>query len=99
MSAKRLPVNLMELTAEQATPMPEAEQRKAASPKPAASKRKSGARSEPAVPTADLEALAFKVPPSFRKRFKQRAVMADLKQNELLFAALADWEEKQGLKS
>jgi hypothetical protein len=37
------------------------------------------------------------VPPEFRKRFRQRAVMADLKLNELLFAALDAWEEKHGL--
>jgi len=48
------------------------------------------------VKTANLEALAFKVPPEFRKRFRQRAVEADLKLNELLFAALDAWEEKQG---
>ncbi|OWK47341.1 hypothetical protein FRUB_01040 [Fimbriiglobus ruber] len=44
------------------------------------------------------EALAFKVSPAFRKRFKQRAVFADLKLNELLIEALDAWEEKQGLK-
>ena len=37
------------------------------------------------------------VPPDFRKRFRQRAVTADLKLNELLFAALDAWEEKHGL--
>ena len=46
------------------------------------------------VKTANLEALAFKVSPDFRKRFRQRAVAADLKLNELLFAALAAWEMK-----
>ena len=71
------------LTSEQATPMPEAFQRMALP--------------RPAVKTANLEALAFKVPPDFRKRFRQRAVAADLKLNELLFAALSAWEEKHGL--
>jgi hypothetical protein len=47
--------------------------------------------------TANLEALAFKVPPEFRRRFKRRAADADLKLNELLFAAFEAWEEKQGL--
>ena len=42
--------------------------------------------------------LAFKVPPAFRKRFKQRAVHADLKLNELLFEALSAWKEKHGVK-
>ena len=50
------------------------------------------------VKTENLEALAFKVSPAFRKRFKQRAVNADLKLNELLFEALDAWEEKQGMK-
>ena len=49
--------------------------------------------------TADLEAISFKVPPAFRKRFRQRAIDADLKLNELLFAALDAWEEKRGIKS
>ncbi len=83
--SKRPPVDLKALTAEQAAPMPEAIQRTAPS-SPAGS-----------VKTANLEALAFKVPPDFRKRFRQRAVMADLKLNELLFAALDAWEEKHGL--
>ncbi len=83
---KRPPVDLKALTAEQAAPMPEAIQR-TAPPSPVGS-----------VKTANLEALAFKVPPDFRKRFRQRAVMADLKLNELLFAALDAWEEKHGLK-
>ena len=81
---KRPPIDLKALTAEQAAPMPEAAQRTAAAPVGSAK-------------TANLEALAFKVPPEFRKRFRQRAVMADLKLNELLFAALDAWEEKHGL--
>ena len=48
--------------------------------------------------TPNLEALAFKVSKDFRRRFKQRAATADLKLNELLFAALDAWEEKHGLK-
>ena len=82
---KRPPVDLKALTAEQAAPMPEAAQRTAPL-SPAGSAK-----------TANLEALAFKVPPEFRKRFRQRAVAADLKLNELLFAALDAWEEKNGL--
>jgi len=50
------------------------------------------------VKTENLEALAFKVSPAFRKRFRQRAVNADLKLNELLFEALDAWEEKRGLQ-
>ena len=51
-----------------------------------------------ATRTANLQALAFKVPPAFRRRFRQRAADADLKLNELLFEALDAWEDKQGLK-
>lgn len=89
--SKRPPIDLMALTAEQASPMPEATQRMPPAPLPAAVP-------QTATKTANLEALAFKVPPAFRKRFKQRAVSADLKLNELLFAALDAWEEKQGLR-
>lgn len=99
MSAKRPPIDLMALTSEQATPMPEAEQRRAAPPAPVAPKLvpKADLKAKAAVATANLEALAFKVSPAFRKRFRQRAMTADLKLNELLFAALDAWEEKQGL--
>jgi hypothetical protein len=48
--------------------------------------------------TANLQALAFKVSPAFRKRFRQRAADADLKLNELLFEALDAWEATHGLK-
>lgn len=86
--------NLLDLTSSEAVPMAEASQRTASLPaQPATSPAPSST-----VKTANLEALAFKVPPEFRKRFKQRAVGADLKLNELLFAALDAWEEKQGLR-
>ena len=55
-------------------------------------------RRRAATKTANLQALAFKVSPAFRKRFRQRAADADLKLNELLFEALDAWEEKRGLK-
>lgn len=45
--------------------------------------------------TANLENLNFKVPKSFRKRFRDCAYKADLKHNELLFAALDAWEAMQ----
>jgi hypothetical protein len=93
--SKRPPVDLSALTSEQAVPMPEAAQR-AASNTPAALTEEG--RSPGSVKTAHLEALAFKVSPAFRKRFKQRALAADLKLNELLFAALDAWEAQQGLK-
>ena len=83
--SKRPSIDLKALTSDQAAPMPEAVQRMAP-PSLVGS-----------VKTANLEALAFKVPPDFRKRFRQRAVAADLKLNELLFAAFAAWEEKHGL--
>lgn len=90
--SKRPAVDLAALTSETAAPMPEASQRTArvVSPPPAL---------PAAAKTANLQALAFKVPPAFRKRFRQRAANADLKLNELLFAALEAWEEKHNLKS
>lgn len=98
MSTKRPPVDLMALTSEQAMPMPEAVQRTAPQP-PAAATAPKPIISKPApVTTANLEALAFKVPPAFRRRFRERAVAADLKLNELLFAALDAWEQQHGLK-
>ena len=99
--SKRPSIDLMSLTAEQAAPMPEATQRmpvETVKPKlPAKPRLEPVARPE-AVKTENLEALAFKVSPVFRKRFRQRAVAADLKLNELLFEALDAWEEKRGLK-
>ena len=95
--SKRPSIDLMALTSEQAAPMPEAVQRVAAPDEPRPRLPKSLTRPVN-VKTENLEALAFKVPPVFRKRFKQRAVNADLKLNELLFEALDAWEEKQGLK-
>ncbi len=101
---KRPLVDLSSLTAEAAEPMQEASQRvarpaavaaPAPPPLPAAQPAKVPAAAEP-VRTANLEALAFKVPPAFRKRFRQCAVDADLKLNELLFEALDAWEEKRG---
>lgn len=41
--------------------------------------------------------LNFKVPPDFRRRFRQRAAEADLKLNQLLREALDAWEQKRGL--
>jgi len=96
--SKRPSIDLMALTSEQAAPMPEGLQR-TTTPAPAS-------RVATPVPpktdtaktaTANLQALAFKVPPEFRKRFRQRAANADLKLNELLFAALDAWENQQGL--
>lgn len=95
--SKRPAIDLLSLTTEQALPMPEAAQRMPIAPtRPQSSKAGSRAAD---VRTENLEALAFKVSPVFRKRFRQRAVAADLKLNELLFEALDAWEEKQGLKS
>ena len=94
--SKRPAIDLMALTTEHAAPMLEAAQRT-----PVVTQHsqppKSGSRAH-AVKTENLEALAFKVPPAFRKRFRQRAVAADLKLNELLFEALDAWEEKRGVK-
>jgi hypothetical protein len=94
--SKRPAIDLMALTTEQAAPMPEAMQRM-----PVAARQKPLALPEQqsqTVKTPNLEPLAFKVSPAFRKRFRQRAVSADLKLNQLLFEALDAWEEKHGVK-
>jgi hypothetical protein len=99
--SKRPAVNLADLTSEAAAPMSEAAQRIAhpAIPAPAAVAPAPTRRAaEAATRTENLEALAFKVPKAFRRRFKQRATNADLKLNQLLFEALDAWEEKQGIK-
>jgi hypothetical protein len=92
--SKRPAIDLTALTSEAATPMTEAAQRVA---RPTAMPVVQHTESQ--TKTANLQALAFKVSPIFRKRFRQRAANADLKLNELLFEALDAWEEKQGLKS
>lgn len=92
--SKRPPIDLMALTSEQAAPMPEGLQRTATSTLGMA---ETSAVQPAKTATANLQALAFKVPPEFRKRFRQRAANADMKLNELLFAALDAWEDKQGL--
>lgn len=99
--SKRPSIDLSALTTEAAAPMPEAAQRTArlATPAPPPAPPPAAAPAEAArTKTADLKPLAFKVPPAFRKRFRQRAADADLKLNELLFAALDAWEETNGLK-
>jgi hypothetical protein len=93
--SKRPAIDLLALTADQALPMAEAAQRMP-SAAPRASSNKSDERPH-AVRTENLEGLSFKVPPAFRKRFRQRAVAADLKLNQLLFEALEAWEKKKGL--
>jgi hypothetical protein len=95
--SKRPAVDLSALTSEAATPMPEASQRVAPVTAEALPAR-APVRTAPVVRTANLQALAFKVSPGFRRRFRQRAADADLKLNELLFEALDAWEEKRGVK-
>jgi hypothetical protein len=95
--SRRPPVDLAALTSEAAAPMSEASQR-VARPVPAATPADVVQTVEAPTKTANLQALAFKVSPGFRKRFRQRAADADLKLNELLFEALDAWEEKRGLK-
>ena len=99
MTAKRPLLDLKALTAVEAAPMPEAAQRNAPPrepPRPTAVPVSISVRAN-AVPSDNLEALAFKVSPAFRHRFRSRAVEADLKLNEVLFEALDAWEEKRGL--
>lgn len=112
--SKRPAIDLSALTSETAAPMQEAVQRapRLVTPPPSPAPVQEPAQAQPeakaaptaevksnGTPTANLQALAFKVSPAFRKRFRQRAANSDLKLNELLFAALDAWEEKNGLKS
>ena len=98
MSAKRPAIDLMSLTSDQAVPMAEAVQRLAAPVSPPAAAEKPSRATHDRVGTANLEALAFKVPPSFRKRFRSRAAETDMKLNELLFAAFDAWEAQQNFQ-
>jgi hypothetical protein len=100
MTKRQMP-DLSKLLASTATPMADAAE---PPPRPAANDRldmpasaKAGRRAatEEAA-TANLENLNFKVPKSFRKRFRDCAYNADLKHNELLFAALDAWETLNG---
>jgi len=102
MSTKRPAVDLMSLTSEQAMPMVEAVQRSAPADSAGLAARPRAGKGRASrgehVPSANLEALAFKVPPSFRKRFRSRAAETDMKLNELLFAAFEAWEAQQGFQ-
>lgn len=93
--SKRPSIDLLALTSEPAAPMPEAVQR---IPSTVAKASSVPSAHPEAVKTENLHGLAFKVPPAFRKRFRQRAAAADLKLNELLFEALAAWEEQRGIQ-
>jgi hypothetical protein len=99
--SRRPSVDLSSLTSEAAAPMPEASQRTphvvalAAAPSPPPAPPQTADLS---AKTPNLQALAFKVPAPFRRRFRQRAADADLKLNELLFEALDAWEQARNLK-
>lgn len=97
---KRPPLDLSALTSDTAIPMPEAVQRTAPQQTPSQHTPVTQIENKApaAVPSTNLEALAFKVSPEFRKRFRTRAVEMDLKLNELLFAAFDAWEREQGFK-
>jgi len=55
-------------------------------------------KAQSAVRSRNTEPLNFRVSPEFKKRFKLRALDAELKMNELLSEALTAWEEKHGIK-
>lgn len=93
--SKRPAIDLSALTSQAAAPMAEAAQRTPRTPPPAPEPPRAMAEK---TKTANLQPLAFKVPPAFRRRFRQGAADADLKLNELLFEAFEAWEEKRGLK-
>jgi hypothetical protein len=91
--SKRPNLNLMAITEEAAAPMPEAIQRSSA-PKPAAPAPAAVMAADDSTKTANLEALAFKVPKDFRRRFKSVAAERDLKLNELLFACFEAYQSQ-----
>ena len=99
--------DLSKLLSATATPMPDAAETQLALPSSAAEmptmgppQAAAGAKPRSNSPlgrqdetaTANLENLNFKVPKSFRKRFRDCAYRADLRHNELLFEALDAWE-------
>ena len=109
MSKRQMP-DLSKLLAETAVPMPDAPEPQPFTPRMVANEAslvapqaKAATKSRPApvavateeTVTANLENLNFKVPKSFRRRFRDCAYRADLKHNELLFAALDAWELAQ----
>jgi hypothetical protein len=113
MTKRQMP-DLSKLLATTATPMPDATEPQAVLPRPATNDREDATQTAgpPAsarqtnrgvtggeAATANLENLNFKVPKSFRKRFRDCAYKADLKHNELLFAALDAWETLNGRKN
>ena len=85
--SKRPPIDLAALTADHSAPMPEAAQRNAKPVLPA-----------PAAKSPNVIPSNFKVSAEFRRRYRQRALGADLKLNELLFEALDAWEREKGLR-
>ena len=96
--SRRPAIDLSALTSDSATPMNDATQRALHHPSSTSAPSLAARSTDPATRTENLQALAFKVPQAFRRRFRQRAADADLKLNELLFEALDAWEEKRGLK-
>ena len=98
--------DLNALLAETTTPMPNAEPTAAMQPandipetkvsvatRRAKESKASDSATKDEAATANLKNLNFKVPRSFRKRFMDCAYNAELKQVELLVAALDAWEQ------
>ena len=65
---------------------------------PDAAGRQAEPEKVPASPSLSNAPLNFKVEPEFRRRFRQRAAVADLKLNQLLREALDAWEDKKGIR-
>jgi hypothetical protein len=110
MTKRQMP-DLAKLLTATAAPMPDAAEPPPAAPPaandiPAARVTAAELRAQPPqarraaagdeTATVNLENLNFKVSKSFRKRFRDCAYRADLKHNELLFAALNAWETLHG---
>jgi hypothetical protein len=57
---------------------------------------KAAMRARGEVPSAELVPLQFRMPPEFVKAFKQAALDADMKLNELLKSCFDAYQKQQG---
>jgi hypothetical protein len=62
---------------------------------PSSSKPKAGARQRGGVRSADLVPIQFRMPPEFVHEFKQAALDANMKLNELLKACFHEYQKKR----
>jgi hypothetical protein len=61
---------------------------------PTSSKPKAAARQRGGIRSADLVPIQFRMPPEFVREFKQAALVANMKLNELLKACFHEYKQK-----